>query len=225
VLSARQYLTAAPGPLTNDNTWLSSPTTPTVSPTPTPPSTAPAEIVLHAAGIGAAALHGNWALVSDATAADGVSFANADHGAAKLSVAAAAPASYVDVPFTAQAGVPYQIWLRMRAIGDSFANDSVYVQLSGAVDAGGNPVARIGTTQGDAVVLQDYTGAPISAWGWNDNGWAGLGRPYIFAQSGLQTLRLQQREDGIVIDQIVISPARYLTAPPGATTNDTTIVR
>ena len=81
---------------------------------------------------------------------------NADQGAPKITAAAAAPASYVDVPFTAPAGVPYQIWIRMRAQGNGYANDSIYVQLSGAVNGSGQPVARIGTTQGHAVVLQDY---------------------------------------------------------------------
>ena len=89
----------------------------------------------------------------------------------------------------------------------------------------GQPVARIGTTQGDAVVLQDGSMAPISGWGWNDRGWATLGAPYTFAQVGAQTLRIQQREDGIRIDQIVISPVKYLTIAPGAPFNDATIVR
>jgi hypothetical protein len=163
-------------------------------------------------------------VVPDATAANGTALSNPDKGAAKIATAAAAPASYVDVPFTAQAGVEYQVWLRMRAAGDSYANDSVFLQFSGAVDASGQPVARIGTTQAAAVVLQDHDGATIAGWGWNDNGWAGPGTPFTFAQGGPQTLRLQQREDGISIDQIVISPARYLTASPGALTNDTTIV-
>jgi hypothetical protein len=173
----------------------------------------------------ASALHGNWVLAADTSAADGVALSNPDRGTAKIGTPAAAPASYVDVPFTAQAGVPYQIWLRLRADGDGFANDSLYLQLSGAVDAAGQPVARIGTTQGDAVVLQDFTNAPISGWGWNDNGWATLGTPYTFAQSGPQTLRIQQREDGIRIDQIVISPVKYLATPPGVVVNDTTIVK
>jgi hypothetical protein len=144
-----------------------------------------------------------------------------------LIVPAAAPSSYVDVTFTAAAGVPYRMWIRMRATGNSYTNDSIYVQVSGAVDtsASGQPVARIGTTQAHAVVLQDYDGAPIAGWGWNDNGWAGPGTPYVFAQPGVQTLRIQPREDGILIDQIVISPARYLAASPGAAIDDATVIR
>jgi hypothetical protein len=231
VLSARKYLTAAPGPMKNDATILPAGTAgapepqPEPPPTPSPVPSAPVEVVIHAADIPAAALHGNWTIAADVSAADGVALLNADKGAAKVTAAAAAPASYVDVPFTAPAGVPYQIWIRMRAQGNGYANDSIYVQLSGAVDASGQPVARIGTAQGHAVVLQDYEQAPISGWGWNDNGWAAIGAPYVFAQSGAQTLRIQQREDGIAIDQIVISPATYLSAAPGAARNDATIIR
>ena len=224
VLSARKYLSSAPGPLKNDATILSTADAPPLPPPP-PPVSAPVEIVIHAASLPAAALHGNWVLAADASAADGVTLSNPDRATAKIVTPAAAPASYVDVPFNAQAGVPYQVWLRMRADRDGFSNDSIYVQLSGAIDAAGQPVARIGTAQGDAVVLQDFTNAPISGWGWNDNGWATLGVPYTFAQSGPQTLRIQQREDGILIDQIVISPARHLSTPPGAIINDTTIVK
>jgi hypothetical protein len=235
VLSARKYLTAAPGPMKNDTTILHAGTTatpepdpqpaPPPAPTPTPTPTPAGDIVIHAASVPSAALHGNWALAADTSAAGGVALLNANQGAAKATAAAATPASYVDVPFTAQAGVPYQIWIRMRAQGDGYANDSIYVQLSGAVDASGQAVARIGTAQGHAVVLQDYDQAAISGWGWNDNGWATIGTPYLFAQSGAQTLRIQQREDGIAIDQIVISPATYLSASPGAARNDATIIR
>jgi hypothetical protein len=233
VLSARKYLTAAPGPMKNDATILTAGTTitpepepePAPAPAPAPSPAVPAEIVIHSAAIPSAALHGNWTVAADTSAADGVALVNPDKGAAKITAAAAAPVSYVDVPFTAQAGVPYQIWIRMRAQGDGYANDSIYLQLSGAVDASGQPVARIGTAQGHAVVLQDYDQAPISGWGWNDNGWATIGTPYVFAQSGAQTLRIQQREDGIAIDQIVISPVTYLSTSPGAARNDTTIIR
>lgn len=219
VLSARQYFSTAPGALKNDTFIVGSPAPPA------PPPAIPSEIVIHAGALPASALHGNWILTADATAADGLTLANPDRGAAKITSAVAVPSSYVDVPFTAEAGVPYAIWLRMRAQGDGYANDSVYVQLSDAVDGSGNPLARIGTSQGDAVVLQDFTDAPIAGWGWNDNGWAVLGTPYTFSQSGPHTLRIQQREDGIFIDQIVISPVKYLGRSPGAVTNDATIVK
>jgi hypothetical protein len=45
-----------------------------------------------------------------------------------------------------------------------------------------------------------------------------------FERSGRQTLRIQQREDGVLIDQIVISAQRYLGRSPGAVINDNTVV-
>jgi hypothetical protein len=41
----------------------------------------------------------------------------------------------------------------------------------------------------------------------------------------MQTLRIQPREDGLTIDQIVLSPAQYLNASPGALKDDTTIIQ
>jgi hypothetical protein len=45
-----------------------------------------------------------------------------------------------------------------------------------------------------------------------------------FPTSGSHTLRVQIREDGVQIDQIVLSPTNYLASAPGGPTNDTTIV-
>ena len=45
-----------------------------------------------------------------------------------------------------------------------------------------------------------------------------------FASTGSQTIRVQVREDGIWLDQIVLSAGRYLTTAPGAAKNDSTIV-
>jgi hypothetical protein len=74
------------------------------------------------------------------------------------------------------------------------------------------------------VSLEDRAGAGMSGWGWNDNGWAGMGPPVYFATSGQQRMRVQVREDGLSIDQIVISPGTYLARSPGALKNDTTIL-
>ena len=37
-------------------------------------------------------------------------------------------------------------------------------------------------------------------------------------------MRIQIREDGVMLDQIVLSPSTYLQNSPGSVTNDTTIV-
>jgi hypothetical protein len=51
-----------------------------------------------------------------------------------------------------------------------------------------------------------------------------MGTNITFETTGLQTLRVQPREDGLAIDQIVLSPQQFLTATPGTLKNDTTIV-
>jgi len=51
-----------------------------------------------------------------------------------------------------------------------------------------------------------------------------LGPLVHFARDGDQTIGVQTREDGLSIDQIVLSGERYLMKAPGATKNDTTIV-
>ena len=85
---------------------------------------------------------------------------------------------------------------------------------------------RIGTTSATRVNLQDCSGCTISGWGWQDNGYGTsvLGPTLRFATGGAQTIRIQAREDGVSIDQVVLSPSTYLTRAPGALKNDTTIL-
>ena len=174
----------------------------------------------------AATLAGAWAVVSDATAADGLAVRHPNAGAAKLTQALSQPANYFDLTFTAEAGVPYHLWLRGRAQSDSWANDSVFVQFTNSVDQSGTAKYRIGTTSAFEVNLEDCSGCGLAGWGWQDTGWgAGVPGPdVIFASSGTQRMRVQTREDGFTIDQVVLSPQTYLTASPGTLKNDTTIV-
>ena len=75
------------------------------------------------------------------------------------------------------------------------------------------------------MVLQDGSdGAAPHGWGWTDNGWGALGTHVYFAATGTHTVRVQQREDGAIIDQIVISPDTFLTSPPGWRLDDLTIL-
>ena len=222
LLSSALFTTNAPGPNKWDTTALPVQAS-LAAAAQTPPPTAPPEIVLYAADVATSAIRGDWQIVSDATAAGGLAIWNPNRGAPKGS-ALAQPSSYVDVGFNAHAGVDYQVWIRMRADGDSYTNDSVTVQFSGALDGSGAHYARIGTATGATVSLQDTNGAPMSGWGWNDAGWATMAPPIRFERTGAQKLRIQQREDGIRIDQIVISPVRYLGFSPGSLLNDQTIV-
>jgi phosphatidylserine/phosphatidylglycerophosphate/cardiolipin synthase-like enzyme/regulation of enolase protein 1 (concanavalin A-like superfamily) len=197
----------------------------TSTPPPPPPPADSSEIVLYASD--AARLAGGWTLQSLAGAAGGQAVWLPNAGRPKVVSAAAAPADYVEFTFNAEAGRAYRLWIRSRALNDDWNNDSVHVQFSGSVNGAGGAVYRIGTTSSAEYNLESCRGCGLSGWGWEDNGWGGvgvLGPEIYFATTGPQTIRIQNREDGLSIDQIVLSSSRYLTTPPGPTKDDTTIV-
>lgn len=183
------------------------------------------EIVLHAAQ--ATARSGAWQLVADSTAAGGQRAWNPNIGNPKVVTALASPSNYIEFTFNAEAGRPYRLWIRGKADGDLWSNDSVHVQFSGSVDAGRAAVYRIGTTTSTEYNLESCRGCGLSGWGWEDNGWgAGVaGEPIYFAVTGTQRIRIQTREDGLSFDQVVLSSGTYLNAAPGPTKNDTTILQ
>jgi hypothetical protein len=182
-------------------------------------------IVLRTADVPPHAVFGDWVRGSTLSAAGRAFLYNPDRGRAKVVPALAAPTSYFDMGFTATAGVPYHLWVRMRAESDRTSNDSVHVQFSSALSVTGAAFARIGTTASAEIVLQDGAlGAAPRGWGWADSGWGTLAAPIYFATSGPQRLRIQQREDGAQIDQVVLSPTTYLSTAPGATRDDATIL-
>jgi len=191
--------------------------------TPPPPGTG-SDIVLYASQ--ASIRVGKWTVVSDSSAAGGARLHQPDAGAAKVTSAAASPANYVELTFTAEAGKPYRLWARGKADSNYWANDSVFVQFSGSVTSSGSATWRIGTTSATEWNLEDCSGCGLSGWGWQDNGWGiGVMGPLVyFATTGPQRIRIQQREDGVSIDQIVLSPATYLNSSPGALKNDTKIL-
>jgi hypothetical protein len=187
--------------------------------TPTPTD----EIVVYAQDVPPGNIVGaSWSLAADGTAAASKLLKELDRGQPKVAKPVVNPANYVDVPFTAQAGVPYQLWFRMKA--PNIASDSIYVQFSGAVNASHQPIYRLTEASAASVILENGSGAGIAGWGWADSSYGSLASPIYFAVSGPQTLRIQSREDGVSIDQIVLSASRYLTAPPGTAKDDTTIV-
>jgi regulation of enolase protein 1 (concanavalin A-like superfamily) len=181
------------------------------------------DVVIYASDVANA--HGSWSAVSDGSAAGGIKLSTTNAGAANTDNPLAAPSDYFDVPFEAQANTPYTIWLRLRAIGNDKFNDSLWVQFSDAL-SGGSPVYRLNTTSGLLVNLAtDGTASSLVNWGWQ-NGAYWLSQPVTvtFAASGTHTLRVQVREDGVEVDQIVLSPSRFLATRPGGVTNDSTIV-
>jgi hypothetical protein len=165
-----------------------------------------------------------WRKISDASAAAGTALENPLANSTKIGTALASPSSYVEATFRVAAGVPYRLWIRMRADKDAWTNDSVFVQFSGSVDASGQPAARIGTTSGMSIILEEGSGAGLGGWGWADADYGGLAPPVYFNQDGVQTIRIQQREDGLRIDQVVLSAVTHFTRAPGTLKHDTTVV-
>src|SRR5215468_1978700 len=167
---------------------------------------------------------GTWAVKADSTAAGGYLIESPNLGAAKLLVPLASPKNYFEIKFPAYAGQPYHLWIRSKSLNNSVSNDSVYAQFSDSVTDTGSSIDRIGTASAEAVVLQACTGAVEAGWGWSDNGWCGSGKAIYFQSTGTHTIRIQVREDGLSIDQIVLSPLAYMTAAPGKPANDSTIL-
>jgi hypothetical protein len=182
------------------------------------------DVVLYAAE--APIVAGNWRVVADASAAGGKRLQSANLGGAKIVAPFPTPADYFELTFDAVAGRPYRLWIRGKAEGNFYGNDSVFVQFDRSVNASGVAAYRIGTTEGTRVILEDCTGCGLSGWGWQDNGWGGVFGPQIyFAETGTQRILVQISEDGLGIDQIVLSPERYLSSSPGTLKNDTTILK
>jgi hypothetical protein len=185
---------------------------------------ATADIVLYVAD-DATTVAGDWSAASSPTAAAGEMLTSANTGFSAMDVPFASPQHYFEVPFDAAAETTYQVWLRLRGTADSNANDSVWVQFDGAVDGAGNPLWRIGSSSALAVNLENCSRCGIAGWGWQDNGfWTGQTARVRFAVGGTQTIRVQVREDGVSIDQIVLSPTTFFSAAPGPLKNDATIV-
>ena len=185
------------------------------------------EIVLWASD---ASTEGRWTMVGDQTAAGGLRAYDPNLGAPKATAPEAQPTGVVTFRFFADPTETYKLWIRLKADGNSWANDSVWVQFWGATDLAGTPIYQIGTTSGLAVNLEECSGCGESGWGWEDDGWGAVNRNGVllrFPQTpdrDPQFLTIQTREDGVSIDQVVLSAEKYLTTRPGAARNDTTIL-
>ena len=199
-------------------------------------ATSPTDVVIYAGDLTGANVHGSsWAFNGDPASPGSTTLVTLDNGISNTAGPLASPAQYVDVPFTATAGVPYTLWIRVKATGNSKLNDSFFVQFSDAL-AGGAPIYQMNTTQGLVVNLAtDSTASSLNGWGWvNGAYWLNQPATMTFASTGTHTLRIQIREDGFQFDQIVLSPSHYLNpsascptscgGAPGPATNDSTIV-
>ena len=199
-----------------------------------PGSISGGDVVLYAAD--ATAVSGGWRAVEDPTAAGGVRLHHPDSGAAKRTTPLANPVDYFEVKAKIQMDTPYTIWIRGKADGDHWNNDSVFLQFSNAIE-GDNPdeqpypnyVYQIGTDKAMTVVLEDCSGCGLKGWGWVDPGYGYKVAGPIVTDFGTEeiTIRIQTREDGVSIDQIVLAPfnqSPYKVQAPGFQKEDDTIL-
>jgi endonuclease/exonuclease/phosphatase family metal-dependent hydrolase len=181
------------------------------------------EIVLYASE--ASVVRGNWGAASSSTAAGGQTMRSNDYGFSSADVPQASPANYFEMSFDAPAGTTYRVWLRLRATGNSKWNDAVWVQFNDAITTSGSAIYRIGSTHALMVNLERCNSCGTSGWGWQNTAyWLSQTTTIRFASSGRHTIRVQTREDGVEVDQIVLSPTRFLSSPPGPIVNDATVL-
>ena len=185
------------------------------------------EIVLHIGDMGSTFTQPNWQRVADPSAASGMALHDVNAGAPKVTTPLANPSSYADIGFAADPTQTYKLWVRLKADGNQPSNDSLWLQFSDAVDAVGRTFAP-GSTSGIEVVLEECSGCGESGWGWRDEAWGQrdmIGTLRLrFPNGGWQKLRLQSREDGVSVDQVVLSSEKYLTTRPGTVKDDNTIL-
>lgn len=168
---------------------------------------------------------GAFSRASSTTGAAGYKMTSVDAGWDSLAGPSGQPVHYFEAAFDASAGIAYHLWFRLRAAADSKWNESVWIQFDDAVDPHGTPLWAIGSTSALLVNLEDCSGCGVSGWGWQDNAWWQGQQPLVrFARTGRQRIRVQLREDGVDIDQIVLSATTYVAVSPGALRNDATVV-
>lgn len=172
------------------------------------------EIVIHTSNV--CDFHGNFHLQGDATAADGLHAEDMPNLGLRVgghfgNAAESSPTHYFDASFKAQAGKLYHLWARIAVAADNDfgTSDSMYIQFSDALE-NGDPVNRMGTSQGLVVSKSNKT------WEWDDiwEGTENTGEIMSFEHTGDHTFRVQRREDGAMIDQILLSSSTYFNAPP-----------
>jgi hypothetical protein len=227
LLSPAKFLSTSPGAAKFDINVYPEATGGAAPPPPPPPDPDPdpqpatGTLVLHP-GVDSTRV-GAWTTAADSTAVEGFGLVLPNTGRPKVTAAAANPTEYAEVTVQVKGNVPYHLWIRGKAPGNSYASDSVFVQFTDARDQNNNPIYTIGTTRAAEVNLEDCSSCGLSGWGWQDNAW-GAGVPaqlIYFPTDGTQTIRIQNREDGLLIDHIMLSPDAYLTTPPGTLKNDT----
>lgn len=184
---------------------------------------AASEIVLYASD--ASVVRGHWAATSTPSGAGGRSMRSSDQSFSSLNAPLAAPGNYFELSFDAAAATTYRVWLRLRAGNNSKWNDAVWVQFNDSTTTSGAAMYRIGTASGLLVNLERCNSCGPANWGWQNTAyWLSQPTHIRFASTGRHTIRVQTREDGVEIDQIALSPVKYLNGAPGPVSNDSTIL-
>jgi hypothetical protein len=220
VISPTTFVNTAPGRGSDDTTIVAKPSAP-----PPPPTLLHPEILLTASDVAASGLHGAWRVAASSSSPQGLMLTTPDNGVSLTEAPRAAPADYVDIAFVSDANTVYTLWLRVKALNNNKYNDSVWVQFSDAQLPGG-PAYPIGSTSALMVNLATNAAATsLNDWGWvNGAYWLSQPAAVSFPSGGPHVLRIQTREDGVSVDQIVLSSVRFKDAPPGPVSGDTTIV-
>lgn len=111
-----------------------------------------------------------------------------------------------------QAGVPYRLWVHLRAAVGKKKPGVLYVQFSDAVDRGGKDVFRMNTAQ-----FLTLRGTERDRWAWvgRDLADARSQEPVLyFRTTGEVSVRVTVGDAGSAFDQLVLSPSRYFEKPP-----------
>ena len=110
-----------------------------------------------------------------------------------------------------QRGIPYRCWVHMKVgtpKGRSTAN-VVWVQFSDSVDDVGLEALRPNT---DSYLTAQ--GPSQEGWTWVGCDQPGTDSLVYFQNTGDVTVRIQAGAEGVGIDQFILSPVRFLDAPP-----------
>ena len=187
-------------------------------------SASAADIVLYSSDV--TTMQGSWTRVSGSGAAGGAYMGSTDNGWSSTDSALASPSQYFESTFTAASATPYRVWLRLRASDDSKWNDSVWVQFSDATDQNGSPIYRLGTTSALLVNLEKLPGMRRQRLGLAERRLLAVAAvdDQVSIDRSAHTVRVQTREDGVQVDQIVLSPSLYISSAPGGVSGDGTIV-
>ena len=169
---------------------------------------------------------GTWTQVADSTGAGGFRAFDPNRSAPKTAAPASSPVSAVRIRFTPDPNQVYKLSVHLKAEGNYWGNDSVWVRISR-----GRPTLRAHRSTASAPrpawqsILRNVRGV-ASGWGWEDDGWGAVNRNGVASvpDAGRQDILIQTREDGVSVDQVVLSAEKYLTTRPGLAKNDRTIL-